>query len=119
MLEAGSKDFDSVLDQCEAQFRIGSRKADKFTYLGLEVVNDASGNISLSQSRYIAGLSPVHIPVQGHRSGTELPQNTLEALAHAVGEIMWVAASTRCDVAAEAGMLVAEMTSPSMSTVCV
>ena len=30
---------------------------------------------------------------------------------------MWVAASTRCDVAAEAGMLVAEMTSPSMSTV--
>ena len=77
MLAAGSKDFDAVLDQCEAQFRIGSRKADKFTYLGLEVVNDASGNISLSQSRYIAGLSPVHIPVQGHRSGTELPQNTL------------------------------------------
>ena len=119
MLAAGSKDFDAVLDRCEAHFRIGSRKADKFTYLGLEVVNDASsGTITLSQSQYIASLCAVQVPLQDHRSGTvELPQKTLEALAHAVGEIMWVAASTRCDIAAEAGMLVAEMTSPSMSTV--
>ena len=113
MLAAGSPAFDSVLATCESMFRVGSKSHNDFVYLGVEISTEPNGDIALRQSRYISAIRFVPLPVPGQ----ELSREVLDLLNHAVGELMWVAASTRCDIAVDAATLISELHHPSTSTI--
>jgi hypothetical protein len=113
MLAAGSVEFDRVLERCESVHRIGSKLHSNFVYLGVAVATDPRGDITLCQSTFIEKIKLVDLPLPGK----ELSSNLLDALNHAVGELMWVAASTRCDIAVDAATLISELHHPTLATV--
>ena len=115
MLATGAPEFDAILDECDIRFRIGSHKTDSFMYLGIAVTSrhtNTGFQIELCQAGYISSINEVQA-----QDGDELTPEHLEDLNHVVGEIMWVAASTRCDIAVEAAMLVSEMSTPTTMTI--
>ena len=113
MLAAGSADFDRVLDRCESVHRIGSKLHTDFVYLGVEIATDPMGNITLRQTAYIEAIKLVKLP----QPDEELSSIILDSLNHVVGELMWVAASTRCDIAVDAATLISELHHPTLATV--
>ena len=59
----GNKQFQHVIQLLERKYPFGAKKMTSFTFTGIEVNQDPSFNITLSQSNYVRKISPIPIDI--------------------------------------------------------
>ena len=62
--------FEEKVKQLESRFPFGSKKVGQFTFTGI-LNQHHDGSIVLSQSKYVNGIQPIHIPMDRRQSGPE------------------------------------------------
>ena len=112
VLGTGSRAFENVLRRLQQRFQTRDRAVNSFTHLGIQVDRSPDGKVLISQSRYIDSLQVIHIPDHSN----QLPRDAADATRALIGGLLWLAAGTRVDVAAEVSTLASNMSDPTISS---
>ena len=107
-LHGGNLQFDRhVMDSLRENFLAGKLEQKNFTYVGLEVHQDATG-VTVTQNDYIDGMEIIKISPERAKQKTDtLTKTELTSYRSSVGTLNWVVQTTRPDVAFD--MLVLSM----------
>jgi hypothetical protein len=101
----GGDDFTPVMDRVKSRFRFGKEQSGHFTHTGVEFSRDPeSGTVTMMQSKYIELLERLLVPDRARDS--PLTPAELSLLRGLIGSLMWIARTTRPDIAVDVAMLV-------------
>ena len=97
-LYAGSHSFQQVIEKLSNIFKVGSKGADVFRYIGLDVKETDAGT-TVSQDFYISTLVEIHITssrkMRKHDALTKDEEKQLRAV---IGQLNWIATQSRPDL---------------------
>lgn len=98
---AGTVSFErNVMDKLKEVFVMGNSESRAFKYVGLSVVSNEDGSVTLDQNQYAATLNPVSIGRQRSTMRTsELSDREKSEYRAALGQLNWIATHTRPDIA--------------------
>ena len=113
----GNQKFQQVIQLLEQKYPFGAKKMTSFTFTGIEVNQDPSFNITLSQSNYIRKISPIPIEVN-RKTQPELPINEKERglLRGLIGSLQYASTNTRPDLANRLSTLQSQINSAQVET---
>ena len=114
----GNEKFQNVIRLLERKYPFGAKKMTSFTFTGIEVNQDPSYNITLSQSNYIRKINPIPIEVN-RKSQPELPVNENERglLRGLVGSLQYASTNTRPDLSNRLSNLQSQINSAKIETI--
>lgn len=100
-LWAGTENFEQrVITPLRQAFQVGSSDSICFKYVGLNIVTNGDGSITIDQFQYGASLSPVAISKQRSSMKTsDLSERERAEYRALVGQLNWIATHTRPDIA--------------------
>ncbi len=103
---AGSHTFMTVIPHLKSAFQVGREKHDSFHYVGTEYVT-ASGVTLMHQHNYIQNLQPVHMDAsRAVPRQAPLTEREVDDLRSKIGQLLWVARQSRCDIMFDTCVLV-------------
>ena len=113
----GNQKFQHVIKLLEKKYPFGAKKMTSFTFTGIEVNQDPSFNITLSQSNYIRKISPIPIEVN-RKTQPELPINEKERglLRGLIGYLQYASTNTRPDLSNRLSSLQSQINSAQVET---
>ena len=114
----GGSKFQRLIQQLEQKYPFGPKKMTSFTFTGIEVNQDPSFNITLSQSNYIRKINPIPLDVN-RKSQLELPVNEEERglLRGLVGSLQYASTNTRPDLANRLSTLQSQINAAQIETI--
>ena len=114
----GNQKFHHVLQLLEKKYPFGAKKMTSFTFTGIEVNQDPSFNITLSQSSYIRKIPSIPIEVN-RKTQPELPINENERglLRGLIGSLQYASTNTRPDLANRLSGLQSQINSAKIETI--
>ena len=102
-LFAGTDAFrKQIIDPLTQKYRVGKRQANKFQYVGLELLQDEQG-IRVKQENYENEMK--EIPINQKRKADKsspLTKREMEQLRATAGQLNWIATQTRPDLSYDA-----------------
>ena len=100
-LWAGTHEFQQkVINRLSQIFLVGSSESKNFKYVGLNVVSNTDGSITLDQFQYASSMKPVTL--SKHRTAVksgELSESEKTEYRALIGQLNWIATHTRPDIA--------------------
>ena len=104
LLMCGNSMFENlIIKRIMKQFKFSKLEKRKFTYLGCEIEQLPSGNITLNQNEYIKNIKEVFIPSRSN--SCRVTEFERKEIRRVVGELLWVSIMTRPDLAFEVNQL--------------
>ncbi|KAK3873855.1 hypothetical protein Pcinc_021147 [Petrolisthes cinctipes] len=100
-LWAGTQEFkQQVINRLSQIFIVGSSETKAFKYVGLNVISNNDGSITLDQFQYASSLKPVTLSrnCAAVKSG-ELSGSEKSEYRSLIGQFSWIATHTRPDIA--------------------
>ena len=67
----GSSYFSDKINQLEKKYPFGSKKAQQFTFTGIEMNQQPDGTITMKQSKYVNAIEPIKISTDRRNQGEE------------------------------------------------
>ena len=106
----GDEIFEKAIDALERKYPFGSKKNQKFVFTGIQVDQEASGDITLNQTEYVKNITPIDIPRE-RRKETKTPatKEEIQALRGLIGSLQYAATNTRPDVSCRLSLLQAKI----------
>ena len=101
VLGAGNEFFRNVLDRIKKVLHVGKEASGSFTHTGIRFVQSVDG-ITIDQEHFIAAI-PALDPIS--HASPALTTNEYNAFRKQLGALMWVASSTRPDIAVSVSKL--------------
>ena len=102
----GDEVFQGKIKQLEARFPFGSKKVGQFTFTGIDLCQHQDGSIVLSQSKYVNGIQPIHIPMARRQEGQEkITEHERHQLRGLVGSLQYASVNTRPDLSSRLSSL--------------
>jgi hypothetical protein len=103
---AGDQTFQAALQKLETKFPFGSKRCRDFTFTGIHIEQDESGDIHLDQTSYVQNIDPIHID-RHRRKDEQTTVNELErqGLRGLISSLQYAATNTRPDIAARLSLL--------------
>ena len=100
---AGSKEFQkTIIERLYKTFSMGNTASSSFKYIGANVESRKNG-AAVNQLHFAATLSKVPVSVKWLMNKTAvLSEHERAEYRHLVGQINWIAANTRTDIAFDA-----------------
>ena len=100
-LWAGTKKFEKkIIMQMYKVFQVGSSNSGCFKYVGLNIVTNEDGSISVDQHQYGASLKSITISKQrAAMKNSDLSEKERSEYRGLVGQLNWMATQTRPDIA--------------------
>lgn len=99
MVYAGNKEFiDHVIGGVKNTFEISKEGSGTFSYVGVEIEQETTSEIKLSQKRYIAEIEEPDFEKGGRDKSEDLTNVEITHFRRLVGRLMWVATQTRPDI---------------------
>lgn len=100
-LWAGTKEFErQVIEPVSQVFLVGSSESRDFRYVGLNIVSNSDGSITIDQFQYASTLIPVTVSRQRAVVKTgELSESEKNEYRSLIGQLNWIATHTRPDIA--------------------
>ena len=101
-LSAGTENFEStIMAQLNEIFCIGNTNTSSFKYLGKQIRQNDRG-ICLNQAHYISTIKPISLSRQrASQTTSELSDKEKQEFRCALGQLNWIATSSRPDIAFE------------------
>ena len=114
----GNEQFQHVIQLLERKYPFGAKKMTSFTFTGIEVNQDPSFNVTLSQSNYIRKISPIPIDIN-RKSQPEQPINDEERglLRGLIGSLQYASTNTRPDLSNRLSTLQSQINSAQIETI--
>ena len=114
----GNEQFQHVIQLLERKYPFGAKKMTSFTFTGIEVNQDPSFNITLSQSNYVRKISPIPIDIN-RKSHPEQPVNDEERglLRGLIGSLQYASTNTRPDLSNRLSTLQSQINSAQVETI--
>ena len=112
----GDQIFNQAISTLEKRFPFGSQRQGSFTFTGIHVLQEANGEIILSQKEYIQDINPIDVP-KDRRKTPESPvtKQELQDLRGLIGSIQYAATNTRPDLSCRLSLLQARITCAQVS----
>ena len=101
-LQAGTPEFERVMEEVVASFKVGKLEAGEFMYTGYHMKQAADG-ITFHQNKYVKDAKIPQIDVKSLKDRQrDMTQDELTQLRQITGMINWAARATRPDIAFDA-----------------
>ena len=92
----------AIIDPLQEQFLIGHISSKAFKYIGLNMMQESNGSITLNQNDYITTLQEIDVDnVNARHRSEDATDNEKKSYRALVGQLNWVATQTRPDVSYE------------------
>ena len=102
----GNERFQQKIDELEKKYPFGSKKVSKFTFTGIDLSQDPSGNITMSQSKYIRGVEPITISRERRsQMDSKVTEEERQKLRAVIGSLQYAAVHTRPDLSSRLSFL--------------
>lgn len=113
----GNQRFQKKIDELEKKYPFGSKKSTKFTFTGIDLSQDPSGNISMSQSKYIRNIDPISL-TRDRRNQNESPvtEEERQKLRAVIGSLQYAAVHTRPDLSSRLSFLQSSINQATVGT---
>ena len=98
-LYSGTENFKkTIINKTQEKFKVGKCMEGNFKYVGFDIIQTEEGIIS-EQNNYINSIQPIPIsPKRKSEKYAELNQEEISELRAVIGQMSWVATSTRPDI---------------------
>ena len=98
-LYSGTENFKkTIINKIQEKFKVGKHMEGNFKYVGFDIIQTEEGIIS-EQNNYINSIQPIPIsPKRKSEKYAELNQEEISELRAVIGQLSWVATSTRPDI---------------------
>jgi hypothetical protein len=112
----GDAVFQWAIAQLEARFPFGNKRQGSFTFTGIQVDQQANGDIILSQKEYIQDIPSISISKE-RRSNlqSEITQGELQSFRGLIGSLQFAATNTRPDISCKLSLLQAKVSKVTVS----
>ena len=102
----GDSVFAAAIDRLEAKFPFGSKRQGSFVFTGIQVDQEANGDIFLNQTNYINDIPSIEIP-KDRRQDLSSKANSKEVqnLRGLIGSLQYAASNTRPDLSCRLSLL--------------
>ena len=102
----GNMRFQKKIDELEKKYPFGSKRVSKFTFTGIEMSQDVSGTITMSQSKYIRSIDAITI-TRDRRNQVEskVTEEERQKLRAVIGSLQYAAVHTRPDLSSRLSFL--------------
>ncbi|KAK3894848.1 hypothetical protein Pcinc_001421 [Petrolisthes cinctipes] len=99
-LWAGTQNFErQVIEPVNKTIMVGSSESKAFRYVGLNIISEADGSMTLDQFRYASSLMPITISRQRAMMKTgELSESEKTEYRALIGQLNWIATHTSPDI---------------------
>ena len=88
----------TIINQIQEKFKVGKHMEGNFKYVGFDIIQTEEGIIS-EQNNYINSVQPIPTsPKHKSEKYAELNQEEISELRAVIGQLSWVATSTRPDI---------------------
>ncbi|KAK3870995.1 hypothetical protein Pcinc_023828 [Petrolisthes cinctipes] len=88
-----------VIEPVNKAYMVGSSESKSFRYLGLNIISEADGSMTLDQFQYASSLLPITISRQRAMMKTgELSESEKTEYRALIGQLNWIATHTRPDI---------------------
>ena len=113
----GNARFQSKIDELEKKYPFGSKKIAKFTFTGIELSQDPSGSITMSQSKYIKNVDPIVLS-RDRRSqiDSKVTEEERQKLRAVIGSLQYAAVHTRPDLSSRLSFLQSSINQATVGT---
>ena len=106
----GDAIFEKAIDALERKYPFGSKKTQKFVFTGIQVNQEASGDITLNQTEYVKNIPPIDIPRERRKETKTLAtKEEIQGLRGLIGSLQYAATNTRPDVSCRLSLLQAKI----------
>ena len=113
----GDKLFQAKIDELEKVLPFGSRKAQAFTFTGIQLEQLPDFSIRASQQEYVSQIPHIDIgrPRRMH-PGSEVTHHELTKLRGLIGSLQYASTHTRPDISANLGEVQSQLTKATVQT---
>ena len=113
----GNSRFDEILHRLEQKYPFGSKKVQKFTFTGIEMTQNHDKSITLSQSKYVRAIEPIHIPqVRRQTPLATVSEEERQALRALIGSLQYASVHTRPDISCRLSFLQSDINRATIET---
>ena len=107
---AGDSRYHEAIARLEAKFPFGSKKVQRMTFTGLNIVQQPDFSIEIDQEKYVEDIPPIQIDRDRRKQCKEkVTESERQALRGLVGSLQYAATNSRPDVSARLSFLQAKL----------
>ena len=107
---AGDSRYHEAIARLEAKFPFGSKKVQRMTFTGLNIVQQPDFSIEIDQEKYVEDIPPIQIDRERRKQSKEkVTESERQALRGLVGSLQYAATNSRPDVSARLSFLQAKL----------
>ena len=107
---AGDTKYHEAIAQLENKFPFGSKKNQRMTFTGLNIVQQPDFSIEIDQEKYVEDIPPIHIDRDRRKQCQEsVLESERQALRGLVGSLQYAATNSRPDISARLSFLQAKL----------
>jgi len=112
----GDKVFQEAIAKLEARFPFGNKRHGSFVFTGIQVDQQANGDIVLSQKDYIQDIPSISVS-KDRRSQPTAPitKEELQSFRGLIGSLQFAATNTRPDISCKLSLLQAKVSNATVS----
>ena len=112
----GDKVFQEAIAKLEARFPFGNKRHGSFVFTGIQVDQQANGDIVLSQKDYIQDIPSISVS-KDRRSQSTAPitKEELQGFRGLIGSLQFAATNTRPDISCKLSLLQAKVSNATVS----
>ena len=112
---AGDSRYREAIARLEAKFPFGSKKVQRMTFTGLNIVQQPDFSIEIDQEKYVEDIPPIQIDRDRRKQCKEkVTESERQALRGLVGSLQYAATNSRPDVSARLSFLQAKLNAATM-----
>ena len=113
----GNQRFQKKIDELEKKYPFGSKKSTQFTFTGIDLSQDPSGNITMSQSKYVRNVDPISISRERRsQADTKVTEEERQKLRAVIGSLQYAAVHTRPDLSSRLSFLQSSINQATVGT---
>ena len=115
LLGTGNENFENILASVTSSLKFGKAVRNSFIHTGIQFHRTSEG-VTLDQRQYIENIPPLEPIANGEsRDSDTLSSNEYPSYRRILGSLMWVASSTRPDIASSISRLSTTARNPSVN----